>query len=89
MVVQCSHAFHGRFGFPETDETWVIRTIYHAAGTAAMGKVVTNDLRAIGVERFRIVDASVIPLPISGDYQACVYALAEQAAEIIAGDHGG
>ena len=58
-------------------------TLYHPAGTAAMGKVVDADLKVYGVERLRVVDASVIPMPIAAHYQACVYALAEQAADII------
>ena len=58
-------------------------TLYHPAGTAAMGKVVDADLKVYGVEGLRVVDASVIPMPIAAHYQACVYALAEQAADII------
>ncbi|WQF81088.1 Putative glucose-methanol-choline oxidoreductase, FAD/NAD(P)-binding domain superfamily [Colletotrichum destructivum] len=56
---------------------------YHPAGTASMGTVVDTDLRVNGVSGLRIVDTSVFPVSISGNLQVAVYALAEQAAEII------
>jgi choline dehydrogenase-like flavoprotein len=57
--------------------------ISHPGGTAAMGKVVDNNLLVYGVNGLRVVDASILPVPIAGHLQACVYALAEQAADII------
>jgi choline dehydrogenase-like flavoprotein len=58
-------------------------TWYHFGGTAAMGKVVDPDLRVKGVRGLRIGDASVVPCPLGGHYQAAMFALAEQAADLI------
>lgn len=55
----------------------------HAAGTAAMGKVVSPDLKVYGIEGLRIADNSILPVAIGGHPQATLYAVAEQAAEII------
>lgn len=54
-------------------------------GSAAMGKVVDADLKVRGVQNLRVVDASVLPVVITGHLQIPVYALAEQAAVIISG----
>jgi len=59
-------------------------TFYHVGGTAAMGKVVDGSCRVMGLQGLRVVDASIIPEPIAAHCQAAVFALAEQAAEIIA-----
>ena len=48
-----------------------------------MAKVVDNELRVKRIIGLRVVDASVIPTTIPAPTQACVYALAEQAAAII------
>lgn len=62
---------------------------YHVCGTAAMmrresGGVVDSDLKVYGVDRLRIVDASIFPLIPRGNIQTNVFAVAERAAEILA-----
>jgi choline dehydrogenase-like flavoprotein len=56
----------------------------HPCGSCAMGKVVDPECKVMGVQGLRVVDASIFPIPISAHPQACVYALAEKAAEMIA-----
>lgn len=59
----------------------------HAVGTCRMGgdadAVVDERLRVRGVEGLRVVDASVIPAPISGNTNGPVMALAWRAADLI------
>ncbi|KAI1085522.1 GMC oxidoreductase [Whalleya microplaca] len=64
------------------------RSTFHGCGTCSMGTVVDTDLRLKGVQNLWVVDASVIPISISAHIQAAVYALAEQAAVIIAQEKG-
>jgi choline dehydrogenase-like flavoprotein len=49
-----------------------------------MGKVVDTNLKVNGVKGLFVADASIVPVPIAAHTQVVVYALAEQAAEIIA-----
>ena len=58
-------------------------TWYHFGGGAAMGKVVDSEFRVLGTEGLRVVDASVLPAPIAAHHQACIYAVVEQAADMI------
>lgn len=55
-------------------------------GTAAMGKVVDNNLNVNGVAKLRVADTSVFPVVITAHIQQAAYALAEQAAVIIGHD---
>lgn len=58
-------------------------TFFHAAGTCAIGPVLGADLRVHGVERLRVVDASVFPTLPSCNTTAPVIAVAERAADLI------
>jgi choline dehydrogenase len=64
-------------------------TIFHPVGTVKMGlpsdpfMVVDGDLRVAGVERLRVVDASVMPTITSGNTNAPTMMIAEKGAAAI------
>lgn len=51
-----------------------------------LGGVLDSSLRVYGTQNVRVVDASAIPLQISGHPTATLYALAERAADLIKAD---
>ena len=67
-------------------------TIFHPIGTAKMGlpsdpmAVVDDRLRVTGIERLRVVDASVMPTITSGNTNAPTMMIAEKGAAFVAED---
>jgi len=81
--------------FGDTDESMLGyarmagSTLYHVVGTCRMGSdpvaVVDPELRVNGVDRLRVVDASIMPRIVSGNTNAATIMIGERASDLILG----
>ncbi len=83
----------GRFTHPASGSDQDLRafaraatqSVFHPAGTCAIGAVLDDGLRVHGVAGLRVADASAMPLVPRGNTNAPTVALAERAADLIRG----
>lgn len=67
----------------------IATTVYHPVGTVKMGKrddvtsVIDDNLKVHGIQRLRVVDASIMPVIIGSNTLAPTLVIAEKAADII------
>jgi choline dehydrogenase len=80
----------------QTDEQWLDfmqrdgQCAFHPAGTCKMGQdamaVVDARLRVRGVERLRVIDASIMPVVTSGNTNAAAVMIGEKGADMVRAD---
>lgn len=78
---------------PGSDDYWkcyvycMSASMWNFCGTCSMGAVVDSNLKVYGVNRLRVVDASVMPTIIAGGAYVPTIVIAEKASDMIIADH--
>ena len=95
MAPYIADEYRPGFGIESEDEVLAFirehaSTIFHPVGTCRMGpdedSVVDTRLRVRGVQGLRVIDASIMPLLVSGNTNAGSIAIGEKGADLILKD---
>ena len=95
MAPYIADEYRPGFGIESDDEVLAFirehaSTIFHPVGTCRMGpdedSVVDTRLRVRGVQGLRVIDASIMPLLVSGNTNAGSIAIGEKGADLILED---
>lgn len=63
-------------------------TVYHPTSTCRIGDVVDPKLKVIGIDKLRVIDASIMPHVTSGNTNAPSIMIGEKGAAMIIEEHG-
>lgn len=83
----CPRVEQDRRGYWECYTRHMTFSVYHAAGTSALGRVLDARLRVRGVRRLRVADLGALPRAPRGNTAAVSMAIGERAAEFILEDN--
>ena len=87
-------SFRGKLAGPDVIksdrdiEDWIRMTgltVHHPSCTCPIGTVVNPELKVLGIEGLRVVDASAMPTIVTAHINACVLMMAEKASDLIRG----
>lgn len=91
-IPECEPYGYGTYNYWECQARHLTFTIYHYCGTAKMGPrwdktaVVDPRLRVYGINRLRVIDASIMPMIPSAHTNTPTYMIAEKGADMIKQD---
>ncbi|CAD1470259.1 unnamed protein product, partial [Heterotrigona itama] len=91
-IPECRHTEPGSSEYWECNVRNIATTLFHATGTARMGpandprSVVDPRLRVHGIERLRVIDASIMPNIVSANTNTPTMMIAEKGADMVKDD---